>query len=70
MMLYCKNGIRVLQHEYLNIFYIQTWMECDNPRSYGRHYDYATVHVSRSIEDANTVVLSMLKAKNVEVSHG
>lgn len=60
MMIYCNGGIRVLQHEYLTLFYVQKWMEGDNPRSYGRHWDYYTVLCTNSIKEVNDTVKEML----------
>lgn len=56
MMIYNKGGVRVLQHEYLQLFHVQRWMEGDCPRSYGRSYDYHTVLETRSIEEVNKKV--------------
>lgn len=36
-------NFRVLYDSRNNIYNIQRWMDCDNPRTYGRHYDYCTV---------------------------
>lgn len=64
MLIYNEHGIRVLQHEYLEIYYIQQWMEGDDNRSYGRKYDYFTVRTSKSIEEVNQVVREMLDVIN------
>lgn len=56
MLIYQESRIRVLQHEYLKLFYVQTWGECDNPCTYGRHYDFYTVLVTSSIEEVNEKV--------------
>lgn len=43
MMIYNKNGVRVMQHPFLYRWDVQVWMEGDDPRSYGRKWDYFTV---------------------------
>ena len=63
MLLYQKDGIRVLQHEYLQHFYVQVWMECDNPRSYGRHTDFCTVLHTSSIDDVRSKVRDLILEK-------
>lgn len=56
MMIYNRDGIRVIQHDFLKLFHVQVWGECDNPRSYGRHYDYCTVLETQSIEEVRKTV--------------
>lgn len=50
MILWQKDGYQVVQHERLQYFYVKKWMEGDNPRSYGRHWDYFTVKTFSCIE--------------------
>lgn len=50
MILWEEGGYQVVQHERLNYFYVRKWMEGDNPRSYGRHWDYFTVKTFNCIE--------------------
>jgi len=50
MILWQKDGYQVVQHERLQYFYVKKWMEGDNPRSYGRHWDYFTVKTFNCIE--------------------
>lgn len=56
MMIYNEDGIRVLQHDHLQLFHVQQWMEGDCPRSYGRGYDYHNVLETTRIEEVNTKV--------------
>lgn len=56
MLIYSKDGIQVYQHPHLQIFDVKKWMEGDDPRSYGRKYDYFTVKQCKSIEEVNEVV--------------
>lgn len=51
MLIFEDNGWRVYQHPYLMVFHIAKWMEGDDPRSYGRTWDYHTVHECRSVEE-------------------
>lgn len=61
MLIYQNDGIRVLQHEHLTLFYVQKWMECDNPRTYGRHFDFSTILETSSISEVNKKVREMLE---------
>lgn len=61
MLIYNNKGIRVLQHEYLQVFHVQKFMEGDNPRSYGRTMDYFTVKECYSIEEVREVVSKLLE---------
>ncbi|URC22598.1 hypothetical protein KASHIRA_00040 [Serratia phage vB_SmaM-Kashira] len=62
MVIYNKDGIRVLQHDHLQLFHVQQWMEGDCQRSYGRSYDYHTVLETRSIEEVNKKVKELSDA--------
>ena len=56
MIIHQESNIRVLQHEYLKYFYVQVLGEYDNPRTYGRHYDFYTVLQTCSIQEVNEKV--------------
>lgn len=60
MVIYCKDGIRVIQHQHLLLFHVQQWGEGDCSRSYGRSYDYRTVLETTSIEEVNAKVEELL----------
>lgn len=62
MMIFSQDNVRVLQHEYLQIFYVQQWGECDNPHSYGRHFDFHTVLETRKIEEVRNKVGQLLES--------
>ncbi len=63
MMIYNKDGIRVMQHPHLQIYNVQQYMEGDWNRSYSRKMDYFTVKQCNSIEEVNTVVQELISAK-------
>ncbi|UTS53539.1 hypothetical protein UES1_171 [Escherichia phage UE-S1] len=56
MLIYKCDNIRVLQHPYLQIFDVQMFMEGDNPRTYGRKYDYFTVKQCNNIDEVRRLV--------------
>ena len=56
MLIYQNNDIRVMQHPYLEIFDVQKFMEGDDPRTYGRKYDFFTVKQCNSIEEVKQLV--------------
>ncbi|QOC57645.1 hypothetical protein pEp_SNUABM10_00046 [Erwinia phage pEp_SNUABM_10] len=51
MLIFEQGDWRVIQHPYLQIFHILKWSEGDDPRSYGRTWDYFTQKECRSIEE-------------------
>lgn len=53
MLIYQYEDYRVYQHPLLDIFYINKWMLCDNPRSYDQHYDFGNIKTCNSIEQVN-----------------
>lgn len=53
MLIYQKDGYQVVQHDYLQYYWINKWMLGDNPRSYDQHYDYFCIETCKSIEDVN-----------------
>ena len=61
MVIFMQHGIRVIQHEYLQLFNVQKWMEGDDPRSYGRKYDYFTVEQTKSIDRVNELVRELIE---------
>ena len=61
MLIYSNNNIRVYQHPHLQIFHVKKWMEGDNPRSYGRTWDFFTVEECRSIDRVNELVKELLE---------
>lgn len=63
MLIYDEDGIKVFQHQYLQVFDVKMWMEGDDPRSYGRKYDYFTVKQCNSIEEVRSTVLELRNAK-------
>lgn len=56
MLIYQGDGIRVLQHPFLQVFDVQKFQEGDDPRTYGRKYDYFTVKQCTSIEEVRSLV--------------
>lgn len=56
MLLYNKDGVRVIQHPYLYVYHVEQWMEGDDPRSYGRCYKWCTVLETTSIVEVNKKV--------------
>lgn len=62
MVIYKSDKVRVLQHELLDIWNVQVYGECDNPRSYGRHYDWYTVKQLTCIREVKELV-KILEAK-------
>lgn len=63
MIIFNKDGIRVWQHPYHQVFHVQQWGLGDDPRSYGEKYDYFTVKECFSIEEVNKVYQNLLKEK-------
>ena len=61
MVIYEKDGIRVLQHPHLQYYHVQKWGLGDCSRSYGQSYDYRTVLETRKIEEVNTKVAELIK---------
>lgn len=60
MLIFSTNNVRVLQHEHLQIFHVQEYGECDNPRSYGRHFDFHTVLETSDIEQVRSKVKELM----------
>lgn len=56
MLIYQGDGIRVMQHPYLQIFDVQKFMEGDCNRSYDRKFDYFTVKQCHSIQEVRELV--------------
>lgn len=64
MLIHQEENYRVLQHEYLQIYYIQKWMVCDNPRSYDQHWDYGGIKTVNSIEEVNQYFIDNVWGKD------
>lgn len=61
MLVYESDKVRVLKHELLDVWNVQTYGECDNPRSYDRHYDWRTIKQLTCLQDVKDLV-SILEA--------
>lgn len=62
MVIYQDKQVRVLQHPFLNVFHIQKWQQGDDPRSYGRTWDYFTVRECQSIDEVNQYVQHLVNS--------
>ena len=58
-----REGIRVYELPFSQGWQIKQWMEGDNPRSYGTHYDYFITHNCFSVDEVNNTLKSLLQKK-------
>lgn len=60
---YDKGSVRVMACPFRDEWHIQEWMEGDNPRSYGGHYDYYTTKVCHTEEETNKELYKILSKR-------
>lgn len=64
MLVFQGDKIRVMYDTRNQIYAVQKWTEGDNPRSYGRHYDYYTVKQFKNSSDV-VAYLDEVKEENL-----
>ena len=60
-LIYEEGKVRVLQHDHLQVYHVQEYGWCDNPRSYGGHYAWHVVAECYSIEEVRGIVTGILR---------